>query len=64
MIRGPMAISPYYRALRERIGHELLLIPGVAAVLRDDQGRVLISGTIMADGVSQRALSSPARHRR
>jgi 8-oxo-dGTP pyrophosphatase MutT (NUDIX family) len=37
-----MPISPYYRALRERIGHDLLLIPGVAAVLRDDQGRVLI----------------------
>jgi 8-oxo-dGTP pyrophosphatase MutT (NUDIX family) len=37
-----MSMSLYYRTLRERIGHELLLIPGVAAVLRDDQGRVLI----------------------
>lgn len=37
-----MAISSYYRALREKIGSELLLIPAVAAVLRDEQGRVLI----------------------
>jgi 8-oxo-dGTP pyrophosphatase MutT (NUDIX family) len=37
-----MAISSYYRGLRDRIGTELLLIPAVAAVLRDEQGRVLI----------------------
>lgn len=35
-------MSPYYRALRDRMGTELLLIPAVAAVIRDDQGRVLI----------------------
>ena len=35
-------MSPYYRALRERLGTELLLIPAVAAVVRDEQGRVLI----------------------
>lgn len=37
-----MPMSPYYRALRERIGTELMLIPAVAAVVRDEQGRVLI----------------------
>jgi 8-oxo-dGTP pyrophosphatase MutT (NUDIX family) len=37
-----MSMSPYYRALRERIGTDLLLIPAVAAVIRDAQGRVLI----------------------
>jgi 8-oxo-dGTP pyrophosphatase MutT (NUDIX family) len=37
-----MPISPYYCALRDRIGTELLLIPAVAAVLRDEHGRVLI----------------------
>jgi 8-oxo-dGTP pyrophosphatase MutT (NUDIX family) len=35
-------MSLYYRALRERIGTELLLVPAVAAVVRDEQGRVLI----------------------
>lgn len=37
-----MPMSPYYRALRARIGTDLLLIPAVAAVVRDDEGRVLI----------------------
>jgi 8-oxo-dGTP pyrophosphatase MutT (NUDIX family) len=37
-----MPMSPYYRALREKIGTELLLIPAVAAVVRDEQGRVLV----------------------
>lgn len=37
-----MAMSPYYRSLRDRIGSDLLLIPAVAAVLRDERGRVLL----------------------
>lgn len=28
-------MSPYVRSLRERIGHDLLLLPGVTAVIRD-----------------------------
>jgi len=40
-----MPMSPYYRALREYVGNELLLIPAVAAVLRDDQERVLVQRT-------------------
>jgi 8-oxo-dGTP pyrophosphatase MutT (NUDIX family) len=37
-----MPMSPYYRGLRDKIGHDLLIIPGVAGVLRDEQGRVLL----------------------
>lgn len=37
-----MAISPFYRRLRQRIGTDLLLIPGVAAIVRDDAGRMLV----------------------
>jgi len=35
-------MSSYYRGLRDKIGHDLLIIPGVAGVLRDEQGRVLL----------------------
>jgi 8-oxo-dGTP diphosphatase len=35
-------ISPYVARLRERIGHDLLLLPGAGGVVRDDQGRVLL----------------------
>ncbi len=37
-----MAISPYLKSLRALIGSRLLLLPGVAAVIRDDRGRVLL----------------------
>ena len=37
-----MGISPFYAAIRERVGHSLLLIPGVAAIARDRSGRVLL----------------------
>jgi 8-oxo-dGTP pyrophosphatase MutT (NUDIX family) len=37
-----MPISPFVRDLRERIGHRLLLLPGVTAVVFDDVGRVLL----------------------
>jgi len=37
-----MPMSSYYRSLRDRIGSELLLVPAVAALLRDEEGRVLI----------------------
>lgn len=38
-----MAISPYVRRMRAHIGKELLLLPGVSAVVRDDAGRVLLA---------------------
>lgn len=37
-----MAVSPYIRRVRESIGHDLLLLPAVAVLARDDQGRVLL----------------------
>jgi ADP-ribose pyrophosphatase YjhB (NUDIX family) len=37
-----MPISPYIRALREKIGHDRLLNPGVAALIRDAEGRILL----------------------
>ena len=37
-----MGMSDYVRALRERIGHDFLLMPTVAAVVRDGQRRILL----------------------
>jgi 8-oxo-dGTP pyrophosphatase MutT (NUDIX family) len=37
-----MGISPYLRGLRAKIGHEAVLVPSVAVMARDDQGRVLL----------------------
>ena len=34
-----MAISPYLRALRARIGHDPVLVPSVAVMVRDGGGR-------------------------
>lgn len=40
-----MAISAYYGSLRERLGSSLLLIPAVAAIIRDASGRILLQQT-------------------
>ncbi|MCA2216846.1 NUDIX hydrolase [Jidongwangia harbinensis] len=37
-----MPISPYIAALRRDVGHGLLLLPGVTAVVFDDAGRLLL----------------------
>lgn len=37
-----MPISPYLRTLRDYVGHDLLLVPGAAAIIRDEAGRVLL----------------------
>lgn len=37
-----MPISDYLRDVRALVGRRLLLVPGVAAVIRDSEGRVLI----------------------
>ena len=34
-------MSDYVRALREKIGNDFLLMPSVAALIRDDGGRIL-----------------------
>lgn len=36
-----MPLSPYVRQLREYVGHELLLLPGVTAVIRDGDAFLL-----------------------
>jgi 8-oxo-dGTP pyrophosphatase MutT (NUDIX family) len=35
-------MSPYYRALRAKIGHELILYPAAGAVIPDAEGRILL----------------------
>ncbi|MDX2378541.1 MAG: NUDIX domain-containing protein [Acidimicrobiia bacterium] len=37
-----MAISDYLRQLRERIGHELVLLPAVSVLIWDDDGNLLL----------------------
>ena len=37
-----MPISDYLKGLRAAIGHEMILNPGVAAIIRDEAGRVLL----------------------
>lgn len=38
-----MPISPYLQSLRADLGPRLLLLPGVSAVVLDDQGRILLA---------------------
>jgi len=37
-----MAISPYIKKLREKIGNDLLLLPSVSAIILNAQGHVLL----------------------
>ena len=37
-----MPVSPYLARLRERVGHDLVLAPSVAVLVRDEEGRVLM----------------------
>jgi 8-oxo-dGTP pyrophosphatase MutT (NUDIX family) len=45
-------MSPYLRYLRSRIGHDLLLLPSVAAVIKDAQGRILLQEKSSGEGWS------------
>jgi 8-oxo-dGTP diphosphatase len=36
-------VSPYVARLRAHVGRDLLLLPGVSGVVRDDRGRVLLA---------------------
>ena len=42
----PVALSPHIRRLREAVGHELLVLPSVAVLPRDDEGRLLLVRTV------------------
>jgi 8-oxo-dGTP pyrophosphatase MutT (NUDIX family) len=37
-----MPISDYYSSLRDKVGHDLLMMPAVAAVIHNDDGHVLM----------------------
>ena len=41
-IVGRMPISSYIAGLRAHVGHELLMLPGVSAVVRNDRGHILL----------------------
>ena len=45
-------MSPYFKQLRSKIGHDLLLMPSVAAVIRDAQGRLLLQEKSSGEGWS------------
>ena len=38
-----MPVSAYIRGVRDRIGHDLLLLPGVTALVFNDRGEVLLN---------------------
>ncbi len=44
-----MAISPYIRRLRGLVGHDLLLLPSVGVLPRDDEGRILLVKVMDSD---------------
>ena len=45
-------MSPYYQQLRAKVGHDLLLCPSVAAVIRDAAGRLLLQQKASDEGWS------------
>lgn len=45
-------MTPYFKQLRSRIGHDLLLFPGVAAVIHDGDGRILLQEKAAGEGWS------------
>jgi len=40
-----MAISDYLKDLRSKVGHQLLQVPSVAAIVRDENNRILLQKT-------------------
>ena len=40
-----MAISEYLKDLRSKVGHQLLQVPSVAAIIRDEKNRILLQKT-------------------
>lgn len=47
-----MTSASYIRALREKIGPDRLMIPSIAAIIRDDQGRLLLQRKSGSEGWS------------
>ena len=46
-------MSPYFQQLRAKIGHALLLLPSVAAAIRDSDGRLLLQEKASGKGYCQ-----------
>ncbi|MDA4114336.1 MAG: NUDIX domain-containing protein [Thaumarchaeota archaeon] len=38
-----MPISDYLRRIRSKVGHDLLVMPSVTIIVRDDKGRILLT---------------------
>ena len=60
-----MPISDYLQSLRTHVGHALLLVPSVTAIITDDHGRILLvrhaeGGVWVAPGGSIEPNESPA----
>jgi len=60
-----MPISDYLRAIRQKVGHALLVVPSVTVICRDSNGRVLLvrdaeTGVWLAPGGSIEPDESPA----
>lgn len=36
-----MSMSLYYKKIREQLGHELIFMPSVAAIIKNKQGDIL-----------------------
>ena len=45
-------MTPYFKQLRSKIGHDLLLFPGVAAVIHDGDRRILLQEKTSGEGWS------------
>jgi 8-oxo-dGTP pyrophosphatase MutT (NUDIX family) len=45
-------MSPYFLSLRSKVGHDLLLLPSVAAVIHDREGRLLLQERSSGEGWS------------
>jgi 8-oxo-dGTP pyrophosphatase MutT (NUDIX family) len=41
-VSASVGMSDYVRGLREKVGNDLLFMPSVAALIRDDDGRILL----------------------
>jgi 8-oxo-dGTP pyrophosphatase MutT (NUDIX family) len=42
LVSAPVGMSDYVRGLREKIGNDFMFMPSVAALIRDDEGRILL----------------------
>jgi 8-oxo-dGTP pyrophosphatase MutT (NUDIX family) len=42
LVSAPVGMSDYVRRLREKIGNDFMFMPSVAALIRDDERRILL----------------------